>query len=180
MTDFLENIHFEVEEEITQPTEKCTSLPEFEEELRGILVEPALVNILYDLMGCIECATVAKSLLTHLQRDGTMRLHGSTDCGSDREIVITLSKDKPTVVIQDFDDYLHSFVCSKIGGEQYNQTVYAVACMLVHGELGNRTVLQTHFDSGLREEHHFRQPYWWYNPNDSYLIGNKILALLFP
>jgi hypothetical protein len=189
MTDFLQNIH--TAEKCT--AEKCTARSQFKAELDGIVVEPALIAILYDFMGFVVCATVEQSLLAYLQRNGIIRLRGFSKRWmtlfnmhyflrkTRREIVIKLSEDKSNVAIVDYDEYLHSNFGERTKiGEQYNATVYAVACMLVHGELGSMTVLQTDFVSGLREEHHFRPPYWWYDPNDSYLIGNKILALLFP
>lgn len=173
--------------------EKCEADLQFKEELRNMMVEPALILILFNFAGFVVCKTVEEKLLAYLQRNGIIRLRGVSKRWrtlwnmhyfvrtSWRYIDIKLNEDKSTVAIRDYDEFLHMFRDKQTSiGEQYNATVCAVARRLVHGELGSMTVLQTDFVSGLYEGHHFAPPDWLHDPNESKLIGNKILALLFP
>ena len=164
MTDPFGNMHFD--EAGTQPTEECTSLPEFKQELGGILVEGALIDILYALMECTDCDVLAKNLLAYLQDNDVLTVAGEDTRGRLRKITIYLDPEETgDVVISDLFE-------AQFG------TVYSVACKLIHGNIWREDIFDTELVSGLRAEHHYRQPYWWYDVRDKNHVGNKIIEKL--
>ena len=204
MTDFLENMNFDgVDEETlneastldeastfveatlddatfneanTRPNEECTSLPAFERELSGIFVEGSLINVLYDLMGCTVCGAVAKNLLAYLQHNETLTMSGEDTSGNDRTLTLRLDASGDVAIDDTYDS--HSWTGSEYSN-QFTGSVYGVACTMVHGYIFYCSVRGTDIVSGLRAEHHYRQPYWWHDERDTCNIGNQIIELLF-
>jgi hypothetical protein len=206
MTDFLENMHFdEVDEAMlneaitldeastfveaifneatTQSTEECTSFPAFERELSGILVERALINILYDLMGCTVCGAVAKNLLAYLQHNESLYIFCPYKRGLDGGgLTLRLDPTGAITIEDNYDALSWISYTSSYRDEQFTGSVYGVACMMVHGNIFDGFVRETDIVSGLRAEHHYGQPFWWYEKEPMTNIaenGKPIIELLF-